>query len=173
MANEKEDIQELENEIENQEQDYVELIQEMRNNTVAKSKYTKLEEDYKNALKALANGETIIQDQAPDTPNVEELRHELYTEEVQTMSDLEFIQKTLDLRNAVMEAGGDDPAVAKGLKHIPDASDYEKSQRIADVLQECIDYANGDSAVFVNEVQRRMVDVPRPTPAGQRRGGRR
>ena len=33
------------------------------------------------------------------------------------------------------------------------------ANKVADVLQQCVDYAEGDSAVFTNELQRRIVDV--------------
>jgi hypothetical protein len=42
---------------------------------------------------------------------------------------------------------------------MPTDEDVRTAQKVADVLQECVDYAEGDSAVFTNELQRRLVDV--------------
>jgi hypothetical protein len=58
-----------------------------------------------------------------------------------------------------MDEGGDDPFVPHGRKVVIEQSDYDAAERVADVLQQCIDYADGDNAVFVNEIQRRTVDT--------------
>ena len=42
---------------------------------------------------------------------------------------------------------------------MPTDDDVKTAEKVAQVLQECVDYAEGDSAVFTNELQRRMVDV--------------
>ena len=42
---------------------------------------------------------------------------------------------------------------------MPTDDDIKTAEKVANVLQECVDYAEGDSAVFTNELQRRLVDV--------------
>lgn len=40
--------------------------------------------------------------------------------------------------------------------------DYRKAQNVADVMQECIDYAQGNPEVFTQELMRRTNDVRIP-----------
>lgn len=160
----------IENQIENQEEQesYADIINEMRANTVSKDKYNRLEEENKKLMKALAKGETI-EVEAPETPDVKELRKSLYTDEVSNLSDIEFVQKTLQLRKAIMDDGGIDPFVASGHRITPDDEAFNVAEKVADVLQQCIDYADGDNAVFINELQRRTVDSAPMTPGTRRR----
>ena len=58
-----------------------------------------------------------------------------------------------------MAEGKPDPFLPIGEQIMPTDQDIQTAQKVADVLQECVDYAEGDSAVFTNELQRRLVDV--------------
>ena len=146
-------------EIENQEeQSAADIISEMRANTVPKDKYERLKSENEKLMRALANGEQI-EVEAPETPDVNELRKALYTDEVQNLTDLQMVTKTLELRQAIIDAGGVDPFVPQGNKFVAEDSDYATAEKVADVLQQCVDYADGDNAVFVNELQRRTMDI--------------
>lgn len=136
---------------------YIEAIKEMRKNSVAKADYERLQAENKELMKALVNGETIPFEPQEDV-DVNALRKELYFDEVD-MSNLEYVEKTLKLRDAIIEAGGDDPFVGSGHKFAPSAEDYEAAERVANVLRECIDYADGNSEVFTNELMRRTIDI--------------
>jgi len=165
MANEELDLEQQQD----QETDYVQMITEMRANTVSKDKYERVVEDNKKLMKALADGSQIDVIQAEEKPvDITQLRKELYTDEVQKLSDLDMIKKTLELRKAVMEAGGEDPFVPSGKRYAPEDSDYASAEKVADVFQQCVDYANGDNAVFLNELQRRTLDVS-PLPSKRKR----
>jgi len=146
-------------EIENQEeQSPADIITEMRANTVPKDKYERLKTENEKLMRALANGEQI-EVEAPKTPDVNELRKTLYTDEVQNISDLEMITKTLELRQAIIDAGGEDPFVPQGKKFMAEDSDYATAEKVADVLKQCVEYADGDNAIFISELQRRTADV--------------
>lgn len=138
--------------------DYIQAIQELKDNTVPKEKYEKLKEENSKLLKSIINGETLNEEQPNETPNIAELRKELFNGDVQ-YSNLEYATKVLQLRSAIMNEGGTDPFLPHGSKVIPDNNDVECANRVASVLQECIDYANGDSGVFTAELQRRTADV--------------
>ena len=58
-----------------------------------------------------------------------------------------------------MSEGKPDPFLPVGSQILPDDADIAAANKVATVLQECVDYANGDSSVFTNELQRRLVDV--------------
>ena len=155
---------ELDKEIEQPQDDvdYVEIIQQMKQTTVSKDKYDRLAEDNKKLMKALANGEQIEAEPVKG-PDVDALRKDLFNVDSQH-TNLEFITKSLELRQALIDAGEKDPFLPWGQKITPDESDIATAERVADVLQQCVDYADGDNLVFTNELQRRMIDTaPRPT----------
>lgn len=145
------------------EQSAADIIAEMRANTVSKDKYNKAMEENRKLMKALANGESLTPEEAPNTPDLEELKKALFSED-NGLNNLEYIEKALQLRDAVLEAGGDDPFLPYGPKYVPDDNDISTANRVADVLKQCVEYADGDSMLFTNELQRRTVDTAPPRP---------
>ena len=138
------------------ETDYISAIKDLKANTVSKSEYEKLQAENKQLIDALANGETIPASAETEKPSLDELRANLMKEE---QSNLEFVKNVLALRNAVIEQEGYDPFVPNGSQYVPTPEDVEIAQKVADVYQECVDYANGDSQLFTNELMRRTIDV--------------
>lgn len=135
--------------------DYIEAIKEMKQNTVDKATYNKLKEENKQLLNSLVNGETI------DVPKKEEvdidaLRKDLFNND---QTNLQYIEKALKLREALLEKGEKDPFLPYGKNIIPTDEDIATADRVARVLQECVDYADGDSDIFTNELQRITVDT--------------
>lgn len=135
--------------------DYIEALKEMKENSVSKAEYEKLKDENRKLLNAFTNGETISIPQEVK-PNIDELRAKVMSED---QTNLEYITNVLALRKAVIENGDEDPFVPVGSKIAPTAEDRIKAQNVADVLQECVDYAQGDSQLFTNELQRRTIDV--------------
>lgn len=135
--------------------DYITAIKELKENSVSKEEYLKLKDKNRELLQSLVNGETIQED-VKVLPNIKELREKAFKD---GQTNLEYCQNALNLRNAIIEQGGVDPFVPNGLKIVPTDEDIVTAQRVADVLQECIDVADGDSAIFTNELQRRMIDT--------------
>ena len=91
-----------------------------------------------------------------DKKSIEELRAAYLKED---QSNLEYITNTLKLREAIIAEGKPDPFLPIGEQIMPTDDDIKTAEKVANVLQECVDYAEGDSAVFTNELQRRLVDV--------------
>lgn len=159
MANEATQDSRIEQDVVEDGVDYIEAIKQMRENTVDKSQYLKLKEENKRLLTSLVNGETLSADSVAETVDVKKLRAELYGSE-NDYSNLEYITKTLQLRDAIIEQGGTDPFLPYGKNIAPTNEDIVAAEKVASVLRECIEYADGDSAIFTNELQRRMVDNP-------------
>lgn len=134
--------------------DYIEAIQELKENTVAKTEYEKLKAENQKLLKSLVNGETIQTEQKAD---VGALREELFNKDC-NLSNLDYISKSLELRDAIIAEGGADPFLPYGKNIMPTDYDIETANRVAAVFKECIEYANGDSNVFTNEFMRRTID---------------
>ena len=136
--------------------DYIAAIKELKENSVDRSKYDALKAENKKLLDSIVNGTEIAQQQSEEKKSVEELRKN-YLKEDQT--NLEYIENTLKLREALMAEGKPDPFLPIGNQILPTDEDIATANKVADVLQQCVDYAEGDSAVFTNELQRRIVDV--------------
>ena len=145
------------------EKNYAETIKQLKANSVSKEDYEKLEAQNKQLLDAIinGNGETDDKDNVEVLPSIKELREDLYGGK-KHLSNLEYWEKTLALREALMAQGETDPFVPVGEKIVAENSDYEAAERVATVVRECIEYAKGDSAVFTNELQRRTVDTAIP-----------
>ncbi len=136
--------------------DYLAAIKELKQNSVDRAEYDKLRAENKKLLDSIVNGQSVEVEPVPEKKSIEELR-EAYLKEDQ--SNLEYITNTLNLRKALIEEGKPDPFLPIGNQILPTDEDVAAANKVATVLQECVDYAEGDSSVFTNELQRRLVDV--------------
>lgn len=142
-------------EVEDTNTDYIAAINELKQNSVDRSKYDQLRAENKKLLDSIVNG-TPVEVKVEDKKSIEELRAAYLKED---QSNLEYITNTLKLREAIIAEGKPDPFLPIGNQIMPTDEDVATANKVAQVLQECVDYADGDSAVFTNELQRRMVDV--------------
>ena len=139
-------------------QDYISALNEMKKNTVSKEAYDKLREDNKKLLDPIVSGQSLEQTEVKQEVDVDALRKELFGKSRRDLSNLEYVDKALQLRKALMEKGEQDPFVMKaGRTSSPEAEDFKKAERVASVLQECVDIADGNDSVFDNEFQRRLI----------------
>lgn len=146
--------------------DYIEAIKEMKKNTVSKSEYEKLQEENRKLLKSLVNGETIDLPADKEPVDISKLREDLFLKE---HSNLEYAKLSLKLREAVMEQGGEDTFLPVGHGVQITQADRDTAERVAAAFQHCIDYAEGDSEIFTNELMRITQDNFRPNLAKKRR----
>ena len=134
---------------------YIEAIKEMKENSVSKEAYVKLQQENKQLLNSLVNGQGIeIKEEEP--VDIDGLRQKLFSAKKHDMTNLEYVSNALKLREALMERGEMDPFVPSGKKIHPTDDDFKKADKVATVLQECVDYADGDAMVFTDELKRRI-----------------
>ncbi len=144
---------------ENDYQYYIDAIKDYQNNYVPKARFEKLQNENKQLVASLTNGELI----ATANPQVAEKKPiaELIKEMKKPKSSIEMVEKALEFRERVLEETGEDCFVNCLSKHsIPTEQSYISAQKTADIYRECLEYANGDDKVFINELQRRMIDNP-------------
>lgn len=134
---------------------YIDALNQLKQNSVDRSKYEELRAENKKLLDSIVNG-TEVALPAAEKKSVEELRAN-YLKEDQT--NLEYITNALALREALIAEGKPDPFLPIGEQILPTDEDIATANKVAQVLQECVNYAEGDSNVFTNELQRRLVDV--------------
>lgn len=138
-------------------QKYIDAINELKKNSISMSEYNKIRDENKKLLDTLVQGKTIESDSAESAkPDIKELRENLFKKD---LSNLDYWKNVLELRTALIESGANDPFLPYGQKISPTGEDVQKANQVATVVQECIDYADGDSAIFTNELQRRTIDV--------------
>lgn len=148
--------------------DYIEALNTLKQNSVERSKYDQLRAENKKLLDSIVNGRDVeVPGVQVEKPTAEELRNKLFTKD-NHMSNLEYVETALALRNVLIENGEEDPFVPQGKKTICTQEDRDAAQRVADVFQQCIDVAEGNSEVFTMELMRRTRDV-QITPKKNRR----
>ena len=152
MVDEEQQVNETRNEVEDNTPDYITAIKELKQNSVDRSEYDKLKAENKKLIQAVVNGQSIEGESKPEYRDVNEIRDELFNHE---HNNLDYVTLALELRNTLIAKGETDPFLPVGSQISPTADDAEKAEKVAQVFQECIDYANGDSALFTQELQRR------------------
>lgn len=155
MVDEKQ-INETGEQVEDMTQDYLAAIKELKQNTVNREEYEKLKAENKKLLNSVVNGQTVEVEAGPQYRDVAEIRDELFNHE---HNNLDYIKLALELRNTLIAKGETDPFLPVGKQISPTREDIEAAERCAQVYQECVDYADGDSALFTQELMRRTKDV--------------
>ena len=146
---------------ENVEQDtnnYIEAIKEIKANSVSKQAYDKLREENKQLLDSLINGKEIELPKQKEPVDIDKIRSKLFDED-RPLSNLEYVSNALKLRDELLERGERDPFLPYGQNISPTDEDITKADRVATVMKECLEYADGDSELFTNELMRRTNDA--------------
>ena len=145
--------------------DYVQALKELKQNSVSREQYEKLKSENKELLDTLINGGQVEMIDPSTKPSVKDLREQLFSKEAadRGMTNLEFVTKSLELRDAIIESGGTDPFLPVGRGVEITREDYEAAEFTAQQFQECIDIAKGNSEVFTAELMRRTIDTGLPT----------
>ena len=150
--------------VEDNTNDYIAQIKNLKENSVSKEDYNKLKADNRKLIDALANGTQLnekVDSKIDAVENINNLRKKLFSKE-SNLNNLEYCKTAVELRDALIENGERDPFLPFGHEVVATDSDYESANRVATVMKECIDYADGDPDIFTNELQRRTVDVVIP-----------
>lgn len=142
--------------VEDMTEDYLAAIKDLKQNTVSRDDYEKLKAENKKLLNSVVNGQVVEVEAGPQYRDVAEIRDELFNHE---HNNLDYIKLALELRNTLIAKGETDPFIPVGKQISPTREDLEAAERVAQVYQECVDYADGDSALFTQELMRRTKDV--------------
>lgn len=146
---------------ENEYQYYIDAIKDYQTNYVPKARFEKLQNENKQLVASLTNGELIATANTQVSPIEKKPIDQMIKEMKKPKSSIEMVEKALEFRERILDETGEDCFVNCLSKHsIPTEQSYISAQKTADIYRECLDYANGDEKVFINELQRRMVDNP-------------
>lgn len=149
------------------EENYIDALNTLKRNSVDKSEYEKVVQENKRLVDTLiANGQ--IENPVEDIPvDIDGLRKELFGRRQKDMNNLEYCTKVISLRDAIIERDNVDIFLPNANSYQPTFDDIATANRVADTFKHCIEYANGDSQVFTNELMRLTKD------SAPQRGGRR
>lgn len=139
---------------------YIAAIEDLKANTVSRDAYNKLRNENKQLLDALVSGKELPQE-PQNKPSINDLRKKLFNVDGE-MSNLEYVETALSLRNSLIEAGERDPFLPIGDKVTLTAEHIDTAERVAAGLQAMVDFADGDSGIFSAEYQRRVKDAQMP-----------
>lgn len=161
MENDNETKEVLDNQENGTASDYLEVINDLKRNTVSKEDYEKLREENKMLLNNIANNVVVNTDEEKKEEKVDinKLREDLFGSDNQDMTNLEYVTKVMELRKALMDRGERDPFLPSGQNILPTDEDIKTANRVAEVYQNCIDVADGNPDIFTQELQRVTVDV--------------
>lgn len=132
-------------------------------NYVSREKYNETQAVNKRLLDAMITGKSIEEGgKVEKKADIQTLRNELYGKDCGKLNSVEYIQKTLDLRKALIEAGERDPFITVGDHTKTPVEAVEGAERVAEGLQAMLDFAEGDEGIFLAEYQRRVDDPKIP-----------
>lgn len=144
---------------ENSNLELAKALKEARENSVSKEEFEKLQKENRELVNQIINGEGGAGNGQAKTPKTEAdikaLREKLYGPKCSELTNLEFCDLTLQLRDAVIEVEGIDPFLPHGANIKPNDLDVERANAVAEVMRDCIKEANGDSGVFTALLQAR------------------
>lgn len=145
--------------------DPIAQLEALRATTVSKEEYERVVAERNQMFQTLAHQPTIPV-AAPTAPTAaertarkNELRRQLYDENCD-LSNLDYWKNTLELRQIILDEGGRDPFLPWGKDNAVDDDDRKIVDKVVNGVQSCIDYADGDSVLFTNELQRITIDTP-------------
>ena len=145
------------NEVEDMTPDYLAAINELKQKSVNREDYDKLKAENKKLLDSIVNGQEVEKESESKVERpINEIRNELFNQE---HNNLDYIKLSLELRSRLMSEGQPDPFIPVGRQISPTREDIEIAEKVAQIYQECVDYADGDSEVFTNELMRRTRDI--------------
>lgn len=143
---------------------YLSAIKDIKANSVSLDEYNKMKSERDELLNSIVSGNATFKPDETEVVekqniDISELKNNLFNKE---STNLEFIDNALKLRDELISKGEKDPFLPWGHNISPTDEDVAKANKVADVLKECVEIADGNSDIFTRELQRRMVDTKLP-----------
>lgn len=137
------------------EKNYIDVINKMKENMVLKSDYDEaINENRKLAEQLMRIPSPTEEAAAKAKPKVDVNKLKEKLSAATQMTNLEFVDTALQLRDALIEDGKPDPFLPVGRRISPTEDDIKKASKVAEAFQYCVDAAQGDPAIFNMELMR-------------------
>lgn len=144
----------------NQYQEYIDQINELKSNSVSRTEYDRIKEENRTLLSNLVNGTyptATEQTPAEEVESLDDLRKRVFND---PKNDLEYVAGILEIRDRVMAEGGKDPFVNDNGRYQATPDDYRIAENTAEGLRHCVEVADGNNDVFIQEITRITRDTP-------------
>lgn len=129
-------------------EELIKKIDEMKQNTVSKELYEAEKETNRKLAEYIMDGKgenPLANAEKQKELSKDELKKILASEDT---NNLEYAKASLALRKKVMDEGGRDPFLPVSSQQPITSIDVEGAEKVAKVLQECVDEADGDPETF-------------------------
>lgn len=151
-----------EKELESLEQDstqkYLDTINELKQNTVSKEKYEKILEENRQLLNNIVNN-NVVEKKEVEKIDKDKLRKVIVNP---NSTDLEIVSAAVELRKEILKEGGRDPFLPNSPNYSATYNDMQGAEKVAKAFEHCIEVADGNDSVFINELNRITNDSPLP-----------
>lgn len=127
-------------------QEYIDTINDLRANSVSRDRYDKLVEEKNQLIEALKTNSQVNLVNTQDERSIDEVKSDLLNAKDST--NLEKWQLALEYRNKIIESGGRDPFLPNGRNYTYDQNDVMTANKVAEIVQQCIDESDGNPTVF-------------------------
>ena len=166
MAEEEIMQQSGEQEIAIEDRNLLKEFEEYKKNSVPKERFDRLAKRNEELTHALTHNQEMEEEaQKPKEPNKDKilrLNNELYSDKRKDMTNLDYISKTLELRDAVIEEGGRDPFLPTRGVDKDSPANLAMAERVANGLAQMVEDADGNPEQFNALYQARVEDVVVP-----------
>lgn len=137
----------METKVETPDTNYVKIIQDLKRTTVSRDEYNRVLEDNRMLANALATTPERKEESTDDSAKVatdeevQDLRDKLYIQSCLGIGNLDYIETSLDLRDAVLSRGERDPFLPTAEDYIETEDDCEDCRIRAAALRQMCNYA--------------------------------
>ena len=136
--------------------DLAQQLADLKKKFVSKEDYDKVVKDRQTLIDAIMEGrEDDLIPKPEEKVDADKIVKEILVQD-NNMSDIEYMTKVLQVRDARIEAGQRDPFLQENYEE----RDVESANNFADNVRECIELAKGDNASFIALFNSRIKDTP-------------
>ena len=138
---------------------------ELKENTVSKKEYDRVLKRNEELTQALINNDRLEEDNKPKESNLDKIKrltNELYSDKRTDMTNLEYCQKTVELRDSIIAEGGRDPFLPTSGENKDSYANQQTAEKVANGLRKMVEDANGSPEAFNSLYQARVEDVAVP-----------
>lgn len=137
-------------------EEYAAAIKELKEKSVSREDYDKLRADHSALIKKVAEGQTdnVVDADTSKEKTLDEIKEDILKNK--SMSNLDYVKNALSYRKQMIEKGKGDPFAPNYRDRPVSESELASAEKVATILQECVDNSNGNNELFNSELQRRM-----------------
>lgn len=141
----------------NEHLDMVDAYNRLKETTVPKEDYEKLQKEHTEVIKRIMSGEPINTLTPEEQKSAQELGEKLFGQK-RELTNLEYIETTLAYRDAMLREGKGDVFLPKGIRVAPTDEDIAAAEKVAEGLKQMVEDCQGNPEAFNIAYQSRVID---------------